>query len=256
MMIGRADVHTTADPSAVAWICPDVIAVDADGSPRAYRPDGSGLDYNANARDKSSRWVGVATVDGNPVIQSDTDPSPGSYVSPTALRDPSRPHVDPRAYVDSEAVPYMAIGGLFLSRVGASMGDLGYAIDTTTGAESGFIVADSPGRASLRAHEMSIALVRRLGYDGDARGRGRVPAGGTILLILFPGSGAGWPRQTAEAEAAALYTAAGGRGWAYTLAGLDAPTPTAGGSVHHGLIIAGIVAVLCTVGIIAWAVRS
>src|ERR1700741_4332178 len=60
--------------------------IDADGSPRAYGPNNSGLDYTANAG-STGNWYGVvADASGqNPIQQTASDPYPGMYVSTTSL---------------------------------------------------------------------------------------------------------------------------------------------------------------------------
>src|SRR3954453_23136110 len=66
------------------------MAIDADGSPRAYHPRGSppGLDFLANAG-SSGNFFGIVTDrHGQPIVQSARDPAPGFFVSPTSLQNP------------------------------------------------------------------------------------------------------------------------------------------------------------------------
>src|SRR5271166_5427692 len=75
--------------------------IDADGSPHAYAPEGSGLvtlHYLANAGSPGD-WYGIATNShGIPYIQGHADPAPGYYVSTTALEDPNYTASDPNRY--------------------------------------------------------------------------------------------------------------------------------------------------------------
>ena len=51
--------------------------IDADGSPRAYGPNNSGLDYTANAGYPGNWWALVTDASGNPILQGAADPYPG-----------------------------------------------------------------------------------------------------------------------------------------------------------------------------------
>jgi hypothetical protein len=89
------------------------LTVDADGSPRAYGPEGTDpLDYLANAG-YPGNWWGIATdsqdYDGNPIEQGGNDPYPGYYVSTTAYVVPGFPYSDPRRYLDSEKIVFIVV---------------------------------------------------------------------------------------------------------------------------------------------------
>lgn len=118
--------------SALKW--EGDMSIDADGSPFAYHPadwgalDGKtpkGLDAPENGGDRAAgRYWGIATTkDGAPIVQGSGDPAPGYYVSTTSLADRSLPSGNPRRYVDSAAVPYIAIPPELL-QLGAKVGDL------------------------------------------------------------------------------------------------------------------------------------
>src|SRR5579872_5891755 len=66
------------------------MAIDADGSPRAYHPDNTGLD-DLKHGGYPGNWWGVATSNelstGEPLLQNSSDPAPGNYVSTTSLID-------------------------------------------------------------------------------------------------------------------------------------------------------------------------
>src|SRR5262245_23790627 len=85
------------------------MTIDADGSPRAYHPDDKrGLDYLANAG-RPGNWWALVCENGQPIVQRDTDPAPGFYVSTTAYIRPAYAEADPRRYLDSESVHFVVV---------------------------------------------------------------------------------------------------------------------------------------------------
>ena len=172
-------------------------AVDADGAPRAYHPDDTGLDALDNAGGPGHWQALVTDDDGTPVIQRDGDPAPGYFVSTTALEDFSVTNVrDPDRYVDSTRVPYIALPPQVLKH--ARLGDIAMVINLNNGRSSGAIIADVGPRS--RIGEGSIALARELGIDPDARHGG---ADGNIMYIVFPGSGDGTPADSDDIQKSA-----------------------------------------------------
>lgn len=181
------------------------LAIDADGAPDAYAPPGSGLkgrDALPNAG-RPGNWWGLATdsgkPDGEPIVQGEDDPCPGFYVSPTALCDPARKRTDPRRYVDSGRVPYLAISPE-LRALGARMGDVAHVLYRELSCPA--IVADAGPRGKIG--EGSIALANALGISSSPR-HGGVAHG--VSTVLFLDSAAGWPRtheEIARQVAAAL----------------------------------------------------
>lgn len=167
-----------------AWYFGAGMSICADGSPHAYHPESApGLDSLANAGSPGG-WWGIATVDGEPVIQGPGDPAPGYYVSTTALIDPARPETSPARYLDAEIIPYVVVPpGIFrISPV--RLGDLAWVWRPSTGAGSGAIIGET-GPAN-RIGEGSIALARALDVPSDARRGG---TGETLIWLIFPGSG-------------------------------------------------------------------
>lgn len=144
------------------------LTVDADGSPRAYGPDGKGLDYLANAGHPGN-WWGIATdAKGQPYIQGPHDPAPGYYVSTTSLRNAGYPPSDPRAYQDSEKVPFIVIPSpLKLKLVPRVLGCKARITDTKTGAIVNAIVGDLGPSDHLG--EASIAAANALGINSDPK---------------------------------------------------------------------------------------
>src|SRR4051812_19082872 len=80
-----------------------LMALDADGSPHAYHPDGhSGLDALANAGYPNKGWRSVLVVDPADASQPYIAPN-GFYVSRTSLYDEDLavPETEARKYVNS-----------------------------------------------------------------------------------------------------------------------------------------------------------
>ena len=203
--IGSHRLYTVGNALAVL----SHLEIDADGSPRAYAPAGSGLpalDYLANAG-RPGRWFGVATdAAGEPFIQGPDDPFPGYYVSTTALEDGAQAFSNPRRYVDSERVPYVVIPGA--PHFGVNLRDVGFALNLATGDSSEFIVADV-GPAN-RIGEGSMKLAHNLGIDPNPRTGGS--EADTIAYCFFPGEAVPWPSPALHvlSEASNRFLALGG----------------------------------------------
>ena len=170
--------------------------VDADGSPRAYAPSNSGLptlDSLINAKD-GDRWCGIVTdSDGYPIVQSQSDPAPGYYVSTTSLQHQEYPKEDPRRYVDSENVPYAVINGAIARRCrGIILGSRCTIQDTESGKTIETVVADTG--PSEKLGEMSIKAAALLGLDSSAKTGGS--SSDRFLYSFFPNQPAeGFPLQ-------------------------------------------------------------
>ena len=85
------------------------MAIDADGSPQAYGPNNSGLDWTANAGSPGNWWGVVTDVSGNPIIQGPSDPFPGLYVSTTSLVNSAFSTTNPLRYVNSSTIPFFVL---------------------------------------------------------------------------------------------------------------------------------------------------
>src|SRR5436190_13096602 len=119
--IGYSNINTLDDDDS-AFFYQSGMEIDADGAYHAYHPDGkSGLDYLDNAGRPGNWWALATNNDGRPVIQSDTDPAPGFYVSTTSLQDPNCDKKDPRCYVNAEAVNFIVLPNRL--GLGAKLGD-------------------------------------------------------------------------------------------------------------------------------------
>ena len=168
------------------------MSIDADGAPNAYHPDDTGLDELANAG-SPTRWDGIITdQEGDPLIQEESDPFPGYYISCTSLADENKDFTDPTRYVDATDIPYVALPEEVADRGGARLGDFSFVMNLRNG-ESSFAIYADIGTLG----EGSVALADALGISSDAR-RGGQPDG--ILYVLFPGSGNLQPRTIGEIQ--------------------------------------------------------
>ena len=177
-------------PDVRAFFFISGMTIDADGAPNAYHPDDFGLDAVANAG-APGNWNGIVTdQDGTPLIQQETDPFPGYYISCTSLFDDTKMFTDPKTYVDSSSIPYVALPQDLADREGMQLGDFAFTMNLENGKSSYAIYADVG-----KVGEGSIALADALGVSSDARHGGQ--AGG-ILYLLFPRSGDQRPRTISE----------------------------------------------------------
>jgi Fungal chitosanase of glycosyl hydrolase group 75 len=197
-----------AKPGVLYWTCP--LAVDADGHPECYHPDGSppGLDYLANAG-KPGNWWGIATdSSGKPYVQSKDDMAPGFYVSTTALEDNTISGNKQARYVNSGKIPFIVLPSKPKFSPQQQLGDLAMCFNTQSGKQSWAIYADIG--PSNQIGEGSMALSAALGLSDSPK------TGGTgkeiIAMVYWPGSRVGWPRSAEElsAKAQELFKAWGG----------------------------------------------
>ncbi|TMV52154.1 hypothetical protein FE783_04210 [Paenibacillus mesophilus] len=161
--------------------------IDADGSPRAYNPQNTGLD-DLRFAGRPGHWVAIVTHNdkpsGKPVIQKRTDPAPGFYVSRTSLSDFNKRFTDPNAYVNAEKIPYIVLPKN--KNFGAVLGDMAVVYNTRNGRVAFAVYAD----VNNGFGEGSIALARALGINPNPR------TGGTgnrenVIYLVFPKSGRG-----------------------------------------------------------------
>ncbi|MBI3502637.1 MAG: N-acetylmuramoyl-L-alanine amidase [Bacteroidetes bacterium] len=162
------------------------MAIDADGSPRAYGPNDSGLDYTANAGYPGNWWGVVTDSYGNPIIQTSSDPYPGLYVSTTSLVNSAYSSTKTQHYVNSEVVPFFVLPSAITS-MGVKLGDVAYVYNTSNGKSCYAIFAD--GGPSGKLGEGSIYLANQLGINSNARTGGT--SSGIIDYVIFPNSGYG-----------------------------------------------------------------
>jgi hypothetical protein len=168
------------------------MTIDADGAPNAYNSDDTGLDDVTNAGGPN-RWNGVVTDgSGNPLIQQQSDPFPGYYISCTSLSDKTKKFDDPTGYVDASKIPYVALPKDVADWGGARLGDFAVVTNLRNGKSSFAIYADIGTLG-----EGSVALAEALGIRSNARNGGESDG---ILYLLFSGSGNLRPRTTREIQ--------------------------------------------------------
>ncbi|MBS1634474.1 MAG: T9SS type A sorting domain-containing protein [Bacteroidetes bacterium] len=161
--------------------------IDADGSPRAYGPNNSGLDYTANAGYTGNWWALVTDASGNPILQGASDPYPGMYVSTTSLVNSHYASANPLRYVNSETVPFIAMPTNVLASGNIIVGDVAYVYNTTTGQSCFAIYADAGNTTSIG--EASILTASLVGVNPNVRTGGT--SAGIIDYVVFPHSGFG-----------------------------------------------------------------
>jgi hypothetical protein len=162
-------------------------AVDADGSPRAYGPNNTGLDWTADAGSPGD-WYGVVASNDQPVLQGPNDPYPGMYISTTALQDHSKNERDPARYVDSEKINYVSIASDLVKKYGIAMGDLAAVYYRNTNTLCSAVCADVGPRTKYG--EGSIALASQLGMNTSPKHGG---CDDNVVTIIFLKSHSSWP---------------------------------------------------------------
>lgn len=145
--------------------------IDADGangqtSLPVYAPKGmKSLDYLANAGGPGD-WYGIVTdtgkADGSPVVQLESHPAPGAYVSATSYEWPGFSRGDPARYVDANAVTYIVLPSHWRAAArGIVLGCRATVTDAHTGQVVEAGVLDFGPKSKLG--EASIACARLFG---------------------------------------------------------------------------------------------
>ena len=196
--------RTDGDP--VAFVYKAGFAIDADGSPNCYGPDNDGLDWTANGGTPGGDWWGgPVDGEGNPCTQKIYDPTPGYFVSGTALINSAYPEASPYRYTDSESIPFIVLPGQHGN--GAKLGDVALVYNEKTGDNCYAVYADIGPSSKLG--EGSIRLAQALGLDANPK------SGGTeskyIVYVVFPASVGRWVPPSVWFDAAnTLFNAWGG----------------------------------------------
>jgi hypothetical protein len=187
--------------------------IDADGAPRAYGPNNTGLDATGNAGRPGNWWALATTAancgpTGTPIVQGNDDPAPGFFVSKTTMENPAFNCRKQRRYVDSDTIPYVALPRAIASITG-NQGKLAV-VQRTAAAGLGLAVhADQAPKFGIG--EGSMQLARTLGLNPNPR------AGGTgtreLLFLVLP-QRMGFPADAGAVETAArtAFEAWGGMG--------------------------------------------
>jgi hypothetical protein len=184
--------------------------IDADGHPRAYGPNGTGLDALGNAG-RPGKWWALATnrsdcgETGTPVLQQSGDPAPGFFVSRTSLTRGIDCHRQAN-YVHSGEIPFVALPPA-LGRITQNRGQLAVVHNPASGATGFAVQADAAPASGIG--EGSMALARRLGLN-DSPLSGGTNVRRLVYLVLparmgFPGSA-----DEVDANASAAFAAWGG----------------------------------------------
>lgn len=202
---------------AAAWAGP--MAIDADGAPNAYNGADTGIDHLANAGPPDDPWGYAVDSRGWPFIQGPSDACPNHYVSTTALIDGGYPESDPRRYVDSRSIPYIALPrnmkDLLPSSFGLRKGDLCmcWRVEGDRAAMRPGIFADVSGAAELDSSESfgegSIRMAEDLGHDPyayrDGLWRSSNGIGGSVIgYMILPGTAPDRPDAHASTIASRL----------------------------------------------------
>lgn len=160
--------------------------IDADGSPKAYHNnDKKALDHLSNAGSPGNWWALVTDngkPDGAPLIQDETAPARGYYISMTTLEDQSKNTTDPNRYVNSETILYIAMPAGFASDF--KPGDVALVINKNNNKRCYAIFADVGPRNKIG--EGSIYLAKQLGIESSPKDGG-ISSG--VVFILFKQSG-------------------------------------------------------------------
>lgn len=165
------------------------MTIDCDGSPNAYGPGNSGMDYTANGGDdQGGDWWGGPTDPSSdkPIVQKIYEPVPGMYVSGTSHLNPSYSDEEQYRYIDSESIPFIVLPGSHSN--GAKLGDAALCLNTKNGENCYGIYADVGPQSKIG--EASIRMATALKINSDPK------TGGTeshiVVYLVFPGSIASW----------------------------------------------------------------
>ncbi|MFT5470610.1 MAG: hypothetical protein ACI8UO_005739 [Verrucomicrobiales bacterium] len=179
------------------------INVDVDGAngqhgkPPAYAPSGYGgqapLDSMGDAgTGQGDWWALVMDGDGNPIVQGNSDPCPGAYVSETSLymlkSDGSQfDRIDPMRYVDAATVPFLVICPQLKNGVAPIvLGCRAVLTNTEKNIKIEAVVAD--GGNSDEMGEISLAAAQQLQINANAKAV--IDEGHMLTMEIYPGTAA------------------------------------------------------------------
>ena len=160
------------------------MTIDADGSPHAYHPQNIGLDDLKHSKNQGC-WVGILTLNGQPIVQGKKDPAPGFYVSTTTLFGRTKKNTDPLRFVNAEQIPYIVLPR---EKTSAKIGDFAVVYNSKNGRITNTIYADDGPQHLL--DEGSIALAKALGIDSNPK-TGGINTGTMYVVFLNSGAGQG-----------------------------------------------------------------
>jgi hypothetical protein len=216
--IGSVKLFRGASTNAIAFA--SQMQVNTDGAPDSYHPDDIGITHICNGvsvgptctwkaqclpefrQAKAEGFRGPTRIcffamatnaSGAPLIQGNTDPKPGYFVSTTALKQPGQSSRTPQAQLDSNTVPFAVIPTTWQrsDQPGPRLGNFGVAYRRSNGKLAYFVIGDTGPRNKLG--EGSVALHQALGNDPFVTRNGVRRAlkgigGRDVLYLLFPDS--------------------------------------------------------------------
>ena len=175
--------------------------IDADGAPRAYGPNNSGLDDLGNAGRPGNWWALATTAagcgpSGTPVLQANDDPAPGFYVSKTTMENTAFSCRKQRRYVNSDAISYVALP----RAVATIVGNQGKLTVVQRGAFGPAFAVHADQAPAFGVGEGSMELARAVGLNPDPRRGG---TGARELLFVVLPQRVGFPADNLAVQSAA-----------------------------------------------------
>ncbi len=173
-------------------------SIDADGSPKAYNPQDTGIDFLSSARQTNGKLSPKVILfqKDKPVLQKDSDPMPGYYVTKTTLYDKSIVDTAIQSrYVNAEEIPFFVIPHNKLESWSIPLGSYGYIfnIENKTGI---FAIFADEGPIN-HIGEGSVKLAQLLGLKSVMRkGKRTLDVGvsfpkKSIVYLIVQNSGSG-----------------------------------------------------------------
>jgi hypothetical protein len=163
------------------------LMIDADGSPRCYGPNNSGIDYTANGGVPGENWWGGPTdAQGWPLKQAIYDPCPGMYVCATSHYDPAYPESSQYRYIDSERIPFIVLPRNHAN--GAKRGDVCLCLNTRSADNCYGIFGDTGPENKIGEASMRMASALKINNSPKSGGtEDRI-----IAYLVFPNSVGRW----------------------------------------------------------------
>jgi len=180
---GTEIYQTLGEPSGIIFLAG--MAIDADGAPNAYGPEGTdALDYLANAGSPGDWWGIACDSSGEPYVQKVYHPYPGYYVSTTSLQNSQFPPENPDSNLNSVEIPFIVLPTT--DSFGCEIGDLGLVYNLETGDNMYVIVGD----LGPDVGEASVCAAKCAGVKNRDPKEGGQDSG--IVYLVWPQSGKGW----------------------------------------------------------------
>jgi peptidoglycan hydrolase-like protein with peptidoglycan-binding domain len=177
-------VHVFQLPGRRGYFFQANMAIDVDGSPRAYAPRDDkpdALDKVANADVEGGSTTYIQGERNTKTGRSGEGPNEGYYVSATSLRFNYEEIYKTTNFLDAEKIPYIVLPKHILS---AGLGDLAYVIDLRSFRATHAIWGDCGGH--LICGEASICVARNLQLERLNAQNGEDES--VFVYIVFPGT--------------------------------------------------------------------